>query len=75
MKRPACNAYCLVYITTLSIQNFDVDLFLSVGLSTLNWEVAAEIIFLFLTLKLSNCLRTYAPIIVKTEGGGGGGRA
>ena len=36
MKRPAYDAYCLVYITTLSIQNFDVDLFLSFGLSALN---------------------------------------
>ena len=30
------SGYCLVYITTLSIQNFDVDLFLSFGLSALN---------------------------------------
>ena len=32
----AYNAYCLVYITTLSIQNLFVDLFLSFGLSKLN---------------------------------------
>ena len=65
----AYNAYCSVYITKLSIQNYFVDLFLSFGLSELNWEVAAEIIFIFLVLILPhNCKNTYQTITYRQLG-------